>query len=259
MGTKSKDKGKDGQKPGKKGGGEPASSSKIAAAKPSSSLPADPGPEPPRRTSGKMKAAKPAEAKPAEEPELVEGDEDDEDRPKRALGLRGAAPWAARHAAKHAAEARKRAAEPPPPGSARATIRTPSDIEEIKVRIAELHNNVERIKTLRKTLARTFYDIGLILHEIQNQKLFSAKGYQSFEAFVEREVDLGKSASLRLMRLVATYTREEALSMGYDRALDALAQLEGIDVQTGSTSDSKLPIAKPAMPASATRGPIVGR
>src|SRR4051794_28703822 len=46
--------------------------------------------------------------------------------PKRKLGLRGAAPWAARHAAKHAAEARARAAEPPPPGSARATIRVPT-------------------------------------------------------------------------------------------------------------------------------------
>ena len=31
---------------------------------------------------------------------------EDKDAPKRKLGLRGAAPWAARHAAKHAAEAR---------------------------------------------------------------------------------------------------------------------------------------------------------
>src|ERR1700751_610114 len=52
--------------------------------------------------------------------------------PKRKLGLRGAAPWAARHAAKHAAEARARAAEPPLPGSARATIRTPATADQIK-------------------------------------------------------------------------------------------------------------------------------
>ena len=57
--------------------------------------------------------------------------------PKRKLGLRGAAPWAARHAAKHAAEARARAAEPPPPGSARATIRVPTGAEELKVKIAK--------------------------------------------------------------------------------------------------------------------------
>ena len=54
---------------------------------------------------------------------------------KRKLGLRGAAPWAARHAAKHAAEARARAAEPAPPGSARATIRVPDGAEAIKAKI----------------------------------------------------------------------------------------------------------------------------
>src|SRR6185436_20007094 len=65
--------------------------------------------------------------------------------PKRKLGLRGAAPWAARHAAKHAAEARARAAEPPPPGSARATLRVPTGAEELKVKIGELHNALLQI------------------------------------------------------------------------------------------------------------------
>ncbi|HEX3346175.1 MAG TPA: hypothetical protein VHS09_16440, partial [Polyangiaceae bacterium] len=59
----------------------------------------------------------------------------DEGPLKRKLGLRGAAPWAARHAAKHAAEARARAAEPPLPGSARATIRTPENAEDIKQKV----------------------------------------------------------------------------------------------------------------------------
>src|SRR5690349_2915777 len=87
--------------------------------------------------------------------------------PKRKLGLRGAAPWAARHAAKHAAEARARAAEPPPPGSARATIRTPSDVDAIKQHIGELHNAVEKLRSLRKNLPKTFFDIGTILRDIQ--------------------------------------------------------------------------------------------
>src|SRR5271170_5045139 len=65
---------------------------------------------------------------------------------KRKLGLRGAAPWAARHAAKHAAEARARAAEPPLPGSARATIRTPTGADDIKQKIGDLHNSVVQIK-----------------------------------------------------------------------------------------------------------------
>src|SRR5262245_58763418 len=73
---------------------------------------------------------------------------------KRKLGLRGAAPWAARHAAKHAAEARARAAEPAPPGSARAMIRVPTGAEEIKAKIAELHNQTLKIRNLRKRLEK---------------------------------------------------------------------------------------------------------
>ncbi|RYE89282.1 MAG: hypothetical protein EOO75_12095 [Myxococcales bacterium] len=240
-----------------------ASSSKMPAARPSGATE--------ERLSGKMKAARPVDGstvkrgKAAEpEPEEVETEEGEEElgedgQPKRAMGLRGAAPWAARHAAKHAAEARKRAAEPPPPGSARATIRTPDGVEGMKTRIAELHNHVERMKTLRKTINKSFYDIGLILRDIHDQRLFTGKGFQNFESFIEREVEqLGKAQALRLVRMVAVFSREKAMGLGYDGAMDALAQLEGVD-SPQTISDSKLPLSKPSMPTSVTRGPIVGR
>jgi hypothetical protein len=105
---------------------------------------------------------------------------------KRKLGLRGAAPWAARHAAKHAAEARARAAEPPLPGSARATIRTPAKAEDIKQKIADLHNALAQIKGMRKNFHKTFFDVGGVLKEVQAKKLYEAKGYGSFETFLER-------------------------------------------------------------------------
>src|SRR4051794_35222507 len=114
--------------------------------------------------------------------------------PKRKLGLRGAAPWAARHAAKHAAEARARAAEPPLPGSARATIRTPAQAEDIKAKIGELHNSLQQIKGFRKNLAKGFYDVGIVLNEIKARRLYEAKGFANFESFLERETaELGKT------------------------------------------------------------------
>lgn len=66
---------------------------------------------------------------------------------KRRLGMRGAAPWAARHAAKHAEEAAARNLEAPKPGSARATLRTPDAADSIKQRIGELHNVLAHIKS----------------------------------------------------------------------------------------------------------------
>jgi hypothetical protein len=165
---------------------------------------------------------------------------------KRKLGLRGAAPWAARHAAKHAAEARARAAEPAPPGSARATIRVPDDAEQIKAKIAELHNQTQKIRTLRKRLEKGFFEIGLVLAEIQNQELYLSKGYGSFEAFLEREIDLGKQTSLKLIKISHTFQQEAALDYGMDRLFAALSALEG---------ESAIP--KPSIPSAPGSRPLL--
>lgn len=165
---------------------------------------------------------------------------------KRKLGLRGAAPWAARHAAKHAAEARARAAQPAPPGSARATIRVPPEAEQIKAKITELYNQTQKVRTLRKRLDRGFFEIGEILSDIQQRDLHQAKGYGSFEAFLEREVDLGKQTSLKLIKISHTFQRDAALDYGMDRLIQALAALEG----------ELLPKAAPSAPGSVQALPL---
>jgi len=187
------------------------------------------GPETTSKASGESKA-KSSEAKgkaKAKAKTKGKGKEDDSKGSKRKLGLRGAAPWAARHAAKHAAEARARAAEPAPPGSARATIRVPQGAEEIKAKIGELHNQTTKIRALRKRMEKGFFEIGQVLAEIQEQELYQAKGYGSFEAFLERETDLGKQTSLKLVKLSKVFQREAALDYGMDRCFAGLAALEG--------------------------------
>ena len=165
--------------------------------------------------------------------------------PKRKLGLRGAAPWAARHAAKHAAEARARAAEPAPPGSARATIRTPSGAEEIKQKIADLHNQTQKIRALRKRMEKGFYEIGQVLTDIQGRELFQAKGFGSFEAFLEREIDLGKLTCVKLMKVPAIFQKEAALDFGMDRVFSAISALEGELIPKAIPS---APGSKPGLP-----------
>ena len=145
----------------------------------------------------------------------------------RNFGLRGAAPWVARHAAKHAEELRKRNAEPPPPGSARATLRTPLEAEQIKSKVAELHQAMGKVRSLRKRFEKTFYEVGEILWEVQRKQLYEAKGYSSFEAFLDREVELPRSVSLRLVRIVQTFQRDTAYDFGLDRLTSAIAALDG--------------------------------
>lgn len=166
---------------------------------------------------------------------------------KRKLGLRGAAPWAARHAAKHAAEARARAAEPAPPGSARATIRVPDGAEAIKAKISELHNQTQTIRNLRKRLDKGFYEIGEVLLVIQTQGLYVAKGFGSFEAFLEREIDLGKQTSLKLIKIPQIFQKEAALDYGMDRLFAAMSALDG-ESTTPKPSIPSSPGSKPMLP-----------
>lgn len=190
--------------------------------------------------------------------EVVVRDDDRSSTPaKRKLGLRGAAPWAARHAAKHAAEARARAAEPAPPGSARSTIRVPDDAEQIKMRVAELFNQTQKIRNLRKRLDKGFYEIGQVLAEIQQQELYLAKGFGSFEAFLEREIDLGKQTSLKLIKITHIFQHDAALDYGMDRLFAALAALEG-EAAVAKSSIPSSPGSRPMLPMKPPTMRIVG-
>ncbi|GAC1352502.1 MAG: hypothetical protein NVS3B20_11340 [Polyangiales bacterium] len=173
------------------------------------------------------KEAVPAsKAKAAPPPPPIPAKPGDKGLPKRKLGIKGAAPWAARHAAKHAAEARARAAEPAPPGSARATIRTPNGADEIKEKLNELLKCTNQLKALRKNLGKNFYEIGHLLREVQQKKLYEPRGYTSFDAFIDRETELGKELGLKIARIALLFTKEGAMEMGLDRLVQALSALD---------------------------------
>ena len=55
---------------------------------------------------------------------------------------------------------------------------------------------------------------------------FSREGYATFEAFVEREVDLGKIVALRLARVPEVFQEAAAKEHGIEAVLAAVAALE---------------------------------
>ena len=196
---------------------------------------------------GKLKAAAPVGPPPAAPKGAVAPVP-----PKRKLGIKGAAPWAARHAAKHAAEARARAAEPAPPGSARATIRTPSGADEIKEKLNELLRCTNQLKALRKNLGKNFYEIGQLLREVQAKRLYEPRGYTTFEAFVDRETELGKELGVKIARIAGLFTKEGAMELGLDRLVAALGAL---DQPKDYVSESKIQSA-PKPPAGSQHKPV---
>jgi hypothetical protein len=161
------------------------------------------------------------------------------------MGMRGAAPWAARHAAKHAEEAAARNLSPPKPGSARGTLRTPDDADGIKQRISELHNVLVRIRALRKNLDEGFYQLGIELSHIHEERLYEAKGFSSFEGFAERELDLGKATAVKLSRVPSIFLEAAARRFGLQAAL---AAIDALDEHQSSVLQRKAATSRPNLP-----------
>jgi hypothetical protein len=163
----------------------------------------------------------------------------------RKFGLRGAAPWALRHAERQAAEAIRRNREPPKPGSARATLRTPQEADRIKASIGELHTLLQKLRSLQKNLNDGFFELGEILAGIEARKLHEAKGYSNIETFAERELGLGKGLAQKLVRIPTLFQPAAAKALKLEalsRAIDAIDQAP----QTQAANRvAKLPLKPP--------------
>jgi hypothetical protein len=162
----------------------------------------------------------------------------------RKFGMRGAAPWALRHAERQAAEAARRNREPPKPGSARATLRTPDEADRIKASIGELHNLIQKLRSLQKNLNDGFFELGEILADIEQRKLQDVKGYSNIETFAERELGLSKALALKLVRIPTLFLPSAAKALKLDalvRAVDAIDQAP----QAAAARVAKLPLKPP--------------
>ncbi|MBK8169099.1 MAG: hypothetical protein IPK60_01990 [Sandaracinaceae bacterium] len=133
----------------------------------------------------------------------------------------------------------------------RVPARTPERAEELKAKIGALASSTNQIRALKRSLNKSFYEIGTILGDVQTRRLYEAKGYGSFEAFVEREIDLGKQMSLRLVKVAQTFLKEAALAAGLDRVSAALSAFEGeseTQNKSPSTPPPAMPIGRSALP-----------
>jgi len=124
------------------------------------------------------------------------------------------------------------------PTPSRTPARSPVGAEELKMKLGALSTATAQIRALKRTLGKSFFEIGRILSEVQEKRLFEVKGYGSFESFAERELpELGKTLSIRLARISQSFVRDAAVTAGLDRTTAALAALDGeSDMMSTSTS-----------------------
>ena len=98
---------------------------------------------------------------------------------------------------------------------------------ELKAQFARLSAATSQITGLKRSLNKSFYDVGTLLNQIRNERLYEVKGYGSFESFVERELDLNKVLCMRAARIAEAIHRDQALAAGLERAAAAVAALDG--------------------------------
>jgi hypothetical protein len=102
-----------------------------------------------------------------------------------------------------------------------------SKTDHLKARFTSLSAATAQIKALKRSVQKNFFDIGVQLDRIREERLFEVKGYGSFESFVERELDLDKATCMRLSRIPRVMLREAALEAGLERSCAAVAALDG--------------------------------
>jgi hypothetical protein len=122
-----------------------------------------------------------------------------------------------------------------------------SRTDHLKARFTALNGATSQIKTLKRAMQKNFFDVGLQLDRIRDEKLYEVKGYGSFESFLEREMDLDKVTCVRLARVARSMVREAAIEVGMERACAAMAALEGEMASPSSSGSGTYPVSGAAL------------
>lgn len=123
-----------------------------------------------------------------------------------------------------------------PTGSLHTEARVPAEAEAIKQRLTALVNTQQKLSELKRSSQKHFYQIGELLHRVREQRLYEVKGYGSFEAFIEREVNLGQQFCLQSVRIYETFLPEAVTAHGFPRLVAALDALEPTPMAVAPTA-----------------------
>jgi hypothetical protein len=89
--------------------------------------------------------------------------------------------------------------------------------------VAEAKADIALIGRRRAEISEAFYDIGEALVRLKRREVVAAMGCRSFAELCERQVGLSSSQAERLVDIVTSMTRTEALSVGATKAASIVA------------------------------------
>jgi hypothetical protein len=154
---------------------------------------------------------------------------------------------AARRGASSKAGRKAPASKPLPPALAKNAARNAA---QKRARLAaEARADIDLIKHRRERIADDFYDIGEALVRLRRPGVPEALGHKSFGDLCEAELGMSATKASQLLAIVRAIPREQARSLGQERAAALLALAEATPESDSATTlaDSvlKLPSGKP--------------
>ena len=118
---------------------------------------------------------------------------------------------------------------------------------------AKAESLLSEIARRKQRIAEDFYEIGLALRDLSKQRMYVALGFSSFDALLTGRDVMGRTTAMRLVRLVSSMSRDEALAYGQEKAsalLDYAKATSDVDTPKTLVQAGRLPNGKPIAEAS---------
>jgi hypothetical protein len=106
-------------------------------------------------------------------------------------------------------------------------------------------NASQRLKRLKGSVPKNFYEIGEILQQVRDHELHQVKGYGSIEDFAEREAGLSPQMSTTSLRIFETFLPSTAERVSFQKlsaAIRAIDDTPDSSISKGAGRGARSPI-----------------
>jgi hypothetical protein len=111
-----------------------------------------------------------------------------------------------------------------------------------RAQLAELEAATREIKTLMVSVVDNFYGLGVVLGRVVSKELFRAKGYETFDAYLDGEVGLSERQAKKLIRISQRFTRRAAKELGFERLEAAASLMDATPAEEDPAKVDEIPI-----------------
>ena len=91
--------------------------------------------------------------------------------------------------------------------------------------LAEAHGDIALIREKRDDITAAFYDIGEALVRLKRPEVHNAFGFKTWDQFCAKELAISPTQAARLVDIVTSMTRQEAIKLQTSSKASSVAEL----------------------------------